>query len=234
MTRATAAGSSGGTVWWSTTIVSMPRERAWSTSRDGAGAAVGGDDEGDALGGEGVDGGGVDAVAFGEAVRQVGNGRREMGDAGQFAEAFDEDGGGGDAVDVEVAVDGDGLAGADRRVGCARWRADVGEEQRVVVDGGAAEEGGGLVGGTHAAVVEEVADERWVWRAGEGVVGEAAAQAPAARGGAQRCRRRSELASREICHRFGTDCRRVAVQRRGGSGTSCGQLRLTSRTIIER
>ena len=75
-----------------------------------ADAGVDGDDEGSALGDKTLDSQRSHTMAFGNGVRQVGD------HAGTEAlEGFAEDRGGGDAVDVEVAEDGDGFPGADSR-----------------------------------------------------------------------------------------------------------------------
>jgi hypothetical protein len=96
------------------------------------------------------------------------------------AEGLDEDGAGGDAVDVEVAVDGDFLAVFDGFAEAVDGGADLGEEEGVVVDGGGVEVGGGLFGGADVAVVEEVADERRIGGGREIAFGDAPAEAPAA------------------------------------------------------
>ena len=72
-------------------------------------AAVDGDDQLGAVVAELRDRLGVEAVAFVDAVGDV-----EVGVAAEDADGVPEDGGGGDAVDVVVAVDDDLFAVADR------------------------------------------------------------------------------------------------------------------------
>ena len=75
---------------------------------DGGHAAVDGDDEFGALIADLGDGLGVEAVTFLNAVRDV-----KLDLAAQQGDGVPEDAGGGDAVDIVVAVDDDRFAVAD-------------------------------------------------------------------------------------------------------------------------
>ena len=126
---------------------------------EGADAGVNADDEADACGGGLSEDAGLHAVAFAEAVRDV------VGDAGRgffggdsFDGGLEEDGGGG-AVDVVVAVDEDGLAGADGPLDARHGHVHAEHEHGVdeVVDGWG-EEGAGGGGVRDAARQEEAGD----------------------------------------------------------------------------
>ena len=95
---------------------------------DGAGAAVDGDEEGGAVAVESRDGGRVEAVAFAEAIGDIGD------DAGaQRAQRLGHEGDGGDAVDVEVAEDGDRLAGRRGAGEAGDGFVDIGQREGVAL-----------------------------------------------------------------------------------------------------
>ncbi len=122
---------------------------------EGGAAAVDGDEEICAVVDGGLDGVAVEAVAFIDAVGDVG-----MDIGGGGGEGVPEHGGAGDAIDVVVAVEGDFFLVADGGGDAVGGDVDVGEEGRggEIFELGIEEgEGGGGVG--DAAVEEEAGDE---------------------------------------------------------------------------
>jgi len=135
---------------------------------DGGDAAVDGDDDFGALGGERAEGVGVEAVAFVESVWDVGG---DVGVRDEVIEGVEEDGGGGDAVNVVVAVDDDGLALASGVEEACGGAVHVGHGGGVVeVEEGGLEEVLGDVRG-ECAGVEDAGEERCVLEAGGGGCG---------------------------------------------------------------
>ena len=101
---AKAAVSPSGTWWWSMTIASMPRARGRRERLVVAGAAVAGDEHAAAVVGEAGD------VVGAQAVARVAAGHARHDVAAERAQRAGQHGGRGDAVDVVVAEDADGLA----------------------------------------------------------------------------------------------------------------------------
>ena len=104
-----------------------------------------------------------------------------MGIGTECLEAFDQDGGGGDAVDVEVAVHGDKLAAGNGPAQPRKRGPNVRQEHWIVLDWRSFHERGCLFGRSDTPVPEEVSDER---REGSGAQGavrlpQTSAQAPA-------------------------------------------------------
>ena len=125
---------------------------------EGRDATVHADDEAGAFVVEATEGGAVEAVALFEAVGDVG---AEVGFGLDRADGVVEDAGGGDAVDVVVAVDSDLLAGSDGFKDAGRGLVEAGHERRVVQRGqrrGGEGEGGFDLG--EAARFQEAGDER--------------------------------------------------------------------------
>ena len=119
-------------------------------------AAVGRDDQPDALSMELADRVQVQAMPFGDPVRDVGEHPRV--EAGQD---LVEHGGGRHAVGVEVAVDGDGFPLADGPGDAVHGLPGLGEEPGLVGGGPLrVEKGLGVEGRAHTAVVEQLGDER--------------------------------------------------------------------------
>ena len=130
----------------------------------------------------------VRAVSLGEAVRDV---RQRV--RAEVAEALGEDRRRGNAIDIEVAEDGDPLAGA---AGCLEpfdRDVEVGHQRRVGQLAGAAEVGAGLVCARDAAMRQQHAHERRQPIAGVG-------EACEVRGGRMRQRRPPEP-SRSVSRR---------------------------------
>src|SRR5207249_970812 len=101
-------------------------------------------------------------------------------------QSLDQDRGGGDAVNVEVAVDGNQLAFVYGAAKAIEGGPHIREKKRVVFDDSTVHEGGRLGGIAYTAMPEEVADERRVGGGCEVAFGLAATEAPAtARRGGQ-------------------------------------------------
>ena len=129
---------------------------------EGGDAAVDGDDEFGAGVGELFEGFGVEAVAFFEALGDV-----VVDVAAEEGDGVPEDGGGGDAVDVVVAVDDDFFLVADGLVDALGGFEDAGEEgglMEMVEAGG--EEGRAVGGAGDAAIEEDLGDEGGGFEAG--------------------------------------------------------------------
>ncbi len=123
---------------------------------DGGNAAVHGDHQADAVLSQALQGGRLQPVALGEAVGYVGDDI-----AAQARQPLDQKGGAGDAVGVEVPVDGYLLPGEQRSVDSARGRLYVGEEAGVGGEVAAAgQERLYLVMLGDAAVIEELRRQR--------------------------------------------------------------------------
>jgi hypothetical protein len=120
-------------------------------------ATIDGDDELRALVGELGDGFGVEAVAFLDAVGDV-----ELDRAAQEGDGVPENGSGGDAVNVVVAVDDDSLAIADGLGDALGGLAKVGDGEGIVqMPERRAEEGGAVTGVGDASVEQDLGKE---WR----------------------------------------------------------------------
>lgn len=112
----------------------------WS---DGGNAAVDGDDDFGTGIGECFDRGFVEAVAFVDAVGDVGG---DLGVWRDDSEHVDEDRGGGDAVDIVISEYDDGFVVGDRFEDSGRGFVEVGDHGRIVESGeGGGEEGLGSV-----------------------------------------------------------------------------------------
>ncbi len=122
---------------------------------DGVGSAVGGDQQVDALGGNGGDGGLVEPVAFAAAVREVG-GRVES----QGVQRQGQDGATGDAVGVVVGVNTDPLAGGDGPQQARGGGLHAVHQEGVVGRQTAGDEFTDGVGVAQAAIVQQLDSQR--------------------------------------------------------------------------
>jgi hypothetical protein len=120
----------------------------------GGDAAVDGDDELGAAVDDLAEGVGIEAVAFFEAVGDV-----EVDFAAQDVDGVPEDGGGGDAVDVVVAVDDDFFAVADGAGDAVGGFGEVGNGGGVVeIIGAGGEKGLAGLGIAQAAVEQRLGE----------------------------------------------------------------------------
>jgi len=183
----------------------------WLDSGD---AAVDRDDDLCAAVGEGTEGFGVDSVAFFDAMGDVG---ADVCGGFKAFEGVVEDAGGGDSVDVVIAVDDDLLVvaeGVDESLGAG---IDAGHEAGVVEVGELGfEEGGGGGGVGEAAGGEDALDE--------GAVGGGAATGPAGEEAAEGRVDTQDLARTGLRHHY--PCRAAWVGR-AYSGDLCMSVRLT-------